>query len=247
MKSRYWQRKNYAVFRLVPDQHLTRVVGQCAALAILGRGYEVPNEALDVLVSTVVEQAVGQECAADGLYVSLPQWALKASMGQDVTPAAPAMHNRREVSQSKYSMWKLQFVSFQLFLKFKPFRTTVVWFCNKAWGKKKKKESLTRLVKLIQKVHLYCLGKKTSTVSGSFKYSITLRLCHFSQTEGGGVAPPHCWHGTWPWGDPMPLLFDGSTQALSKHRPKGLFGKGGGGGVCSDFTALHCFSKKKTS
>lgn len=137
-RGRYWQRKNYAVFRLVPDQHLTRVVGQCAALAILGRGYEVPNEALDVLVSTVVEQAVGQECTADGLYVSLPQWALKASMGQDVTPAAPAMHNRREVSQSKYSMWKLQFVSFQLFLKFKPFRTTVVWFCNEAWGKKKK-------------------------------------------------------------------------------------------------------------
>lgn len=48
------------------------MVGQCAALAILGRGYEVPNEALDVLVSSVVEQAVGQEGSADGLYVSLP-------------------------------------------------------------------------------------------------------------------------------------------------------------------------------
>ncbi len=119
-RGRCWQR-NYAVFRFVPDQHPTRVVGQCAALAILGRGYEVPNEALDVLVSTVMEQAVGQECAADGLYVSLPQWALKASMGQDVTPAAPAMHNRREVSQSKYSMWKLQFVSFQLLKKIQAF------------------------------------------------------------------------------------------------------------------------------
>lgn len=78
------------------------MVGQCAALAVFGRGYEVPNEALDVLVSTVVEQAVGQEGTADGLYVSLPQWTLKASMGQDVTPAAPAMHNRGEVSQVSF-------------------------------------------------------------------------------------------------------------------------------------------------
>lgn len=75
------------------------MVGQCAALAVLGGGDEVPNEALDVLVSTVVEQAVGQEGTADGLYVSLPQRTLKASMGQDVTPAAPATHNREEVSQ----------------------------------------------------------------------------------------------------------------------------------------------------
>lgn len=72
----------------------TGVVGQCAALPVLSRGDEVPDEALDVLISAVVEQAVGQECAADGLYVSLPQRALEASVGQDVTPSAPAMHSR---------------------------------------------------------------------------------------------------------------------------------------------------------
>lgn len=65
------------------------MVGECATLSVLRGRDEVPDEALDVLVSTVVQQAVGQQGAADGLHVLLPQGPLETPVGQDVSPATP--------------------------------------------------------------------------------------------------------------------------------------------------------------
>lgn len=65
------------------------MVGERAALSVLGGRDEVPDEALDVLVATVVQQAVGQQGAADGLHVLLPQGPLETPVGQDVSPATP--------------------------------------------------------------------------------------------------------------------------------------------------------------
>lgn len=65
------------------------MVGECATLSVLRGRDEVPDEALDVLVSTVVQQAVGQQGAADGLHVLLLQGPLETPAGQDVSPATP--------------------------------------------------------------------------------------------------------------------------------------------------------------
>lgn len=69
---------------------LTRVVGERLGGSVLAGGDQVPDEALDVLVSTVVQQAVGQQRSADGLHVGLLQGPLEAAMGQDVAPPPPA-------------------------------------------------------------------------------------------------------------------------------------------------------------
>jgi hypothetical protein len=58
--------------------------------SVLGRRDELPDEALDVLVAAVMEEAVGQQRPADRLHVRLPQGTLVAPMGQDVTPPPPA-------------------------------------------------------------------------------------------------------------------------------------------------------------
>lgn len=198
----------------------TGVVGQCAALPVLSRGDEVPDEALDVLISTVVEQAVGQECAADGLYVSLPQRALEASVGQDVTPAAPAMHSR------EYKFVRAQFLSS---CPFEP-RYLISSFVSH------------RGFLLIKKSNWCCLQKVNGAQCQDY-LSILLLNCCLTIFKMEAVAPLSCCHSTWPWEDPVPLLFDGSTQALFRHRPAGLLGREGD--VRFDFKALHCFSKKK--
>lgn len=65
------------------------MVGQRLGGSVFARGDQVPDEALDVLVSTVVQQAVGQERSADGLHVGLLQRPLEATVGQDVAPPSP--------------------------------------------------------------------------------------------------------------------------------------------------------------
>lgn len=68
---------------------LTRVVGERLGGSVFAGGDQVPDEALDVLVSTVVQQAVGQQGSADRLHVRLLKWALEATVGQDVAPPSP--------------------------------------------------------------------------------------------------------------------------------------------------------------
>lgn len=68
---------------------ITRVIGQCLGGPIFTWRDQVPDETFDVLVSTVMQQAVGQEGPADRLHISLLQGALEATMSQNVTPPAP--------------------------------------------------------------------------------------------------------------------------------------------------------------
>lgn len=65
------------------------MIGQCLGGPIFTWGDQVPNETLDVLISTVVQQTVGQKGPADRLHIRLLQGALEATMSQDVTPPAP--------------------------------------------------------------------------------------------------------------------------------------------------------------
>ena len=58
-------------------------------LAVLWRRDELPYEALDVLVSTVMQQTEDQDDPADGLHVFLPEAALTPSVAEDVPPAPP--------------------------------------------------------------------------------------------------------------------------------------------------------------
>lgn len=57
--------------------------------AVLRGSDQIPHEALDFVVSTVMYEAVCQERPAYRLHVTLTQLSLKAAMSQDVLPAAP--------------------------------------------------------------------------------------------------------------------------------------------------------------
>lgn len=71
---------------------VTRMVGQCLSGAVFTWGNQVPNEAFDVLIPTIMQQAVSQQGSADCFHICLLQRALEAAMSQDVTPPAPAKH-----------------------------------------------------------------------------------------------------------------------------------------------------------
>ena len=65
------------------------MVLQLLGLSILGGGDQVPHEALDFVISTVMDQAVRQQGPADGLHVPLGQLLLKTTMVEDVLPTTP--------------------------------------------------------------------------------------------------------------------------------------------------------------
>lgn len=65
------------------------MVGQRLGGPIFTWGDQVPDEALDILVTTVMQQAVGQEGSADCFHIGLLQGSLEATMSQDVTPPTP--------------------------------------------------------------------------------------------------------------------------------------------------------------
>lgn len=79
---------------------VTRVVGQCLGRPIFAWGDQVPDEAFDVLITAVMQQAVGQEGSADGLHISLLQGALEATMSQDVTPPTPTKDREKGTTLS---------------------------------------------------------------------------------------------------------------------------------------------------
>lgn len=69
----------------------TRVVEQSLWFtAILGGCDELPDETLDVLVSTIVKEAKDQDDSADRLHVTLAQPTLTSGMRQYVPPSTPA-------------------------------------------------------------------------------------------------------------------------------------------------------------
>lgn len=57
--------------------------------SVLRGGDQVPHEAFDFVVSTVMDQAVGQQGSADGLHVPLSQLLLEAAVREDVLPSTP--------------------------------------------------------------------------------------------------------------------------------------------------------------
>lgn len=63
---------------------------QLLCASILGRGYEVPHEAFDFVISTIMDQAVGQQGPADGLHIPLSQLLLKTAMVEDILPTTPS-------------------------------------------------------------------------------------------------------------------------------------------------------------
>lgn len=75
----------------------TRVVCQRLGGPIFTWGDKVPDEALDVLIATVMQQAIGKEGSADCFHIHLLQGALEATMSEDVTPPTPPIdkHEKR--------------------------------------------------------------------------------------------------------------------------------------------------------
>lgn len=73
------------------------MVEQGSSLAVGGGRDQVPDEALDVLVASVVIEAVHQDGSADGFHVLLSELTFVASMGQDVRPATPAGKQRGSI------------------------------------------------------------------------------------------------------------------------------------------------------
>lgn len=65
------------------------MVGQCFGGSVFTWGDQVPDEALDILVTTIMQQAVGQKGSADCFHIGLLQGTLEATVSQDVTPPTP--------------------------------------------------------------------------------------------------------------------------------------------------------------
>lgn len=72
----------------------TQVILKLLGASVLSRGNQVPHEAFDFVVSTVMDQAVRQQGPADGFYIPLCQLLLKTAMFENVFPTAPP--GRRE-------------------------------------------------------------------------------------------------------------------------------------------------------
>lgn len=68
----------------------TRVVEQSLGFSpVLWWSDELPDEALDVLISTVVKEAEDQDDTADRLHITFAQPTLTPGVGQYVPPAPP--------------------------------------------------------------------------------------------------------------------------------------------------------------
>lgn len=74
---------------------LTQVVLKLLGASVFRRGNQVPHEAFDFVVSSVMDQAVGQQSPADGLHVPLRQLLLKTPMVEDILPATPPENNEK--------------------------------------------------------------------------------------------------------------------------------------------------------
>lgn len=79
----------------------TRVVCQRFNGPIFTWGDQVPDEALDVLITTVMQQAIGQEGSADCFHVHLLKGALEATVSQDVTPPTPPIDKHETKGRSR--------------------------------------------------------------------------------------------------------------------------------------------------
>lgn len=65
---------------------------QLLGASVLSRGDQIPHEAFDLIVSAVMNQAVGQQGPANGLHVPLGQLLLETPMFEDVCPSTPPGH-----------------------------------------------------------------------------------------------------------------------------------------------------------
>lgn len=65
--------------------------------AVLGGCDELPDETLDVLVSTIVKEAKDQDDSADRLHVTFAQPTLTSGMGQYVPPSTPAVEKKKKL------------------------------------------------------------------------------------------------------------------------------------------------------
>lgn len=67
------------------------MVGQRLGGPIFTWGNQVPDETLNILITAIMQQAVGKEGSADCFHIGLLQGALEAAMSQDVTPPSPTI------------------------------------------------------------------------------------------------------------------------------------------------------------
>lgn len=67
----------------------TQVILKLLGASVLSRSNQVPHEAFDFVVSTVMDQAVRQQGPADGFYIPLCQLLLKTAVFENVFPTAP--------------------------------------------------------------------------------------------------------------------------------------------------------------
>lgn len=68
---------------------LTQVILKLLGVSVLSRGNQVPHEAFDFVISTVMDQAVRQQGPADGFHIPLCQLLLKTPMCENILPTTP--------------------------------------------------------------------------------------------------------------------------------------------------------------
>ena len=73
------------------------MVLQLLRASVLSWGDEVPHEAFDFVVSTVMDQAIRQQGPADGLHVPLSQLFLKTPVVENVFPPTPSGNQKGRV------------------------------------------------------------------------------------------------------------------------------------------------------
>lgn len=75
---------------------LTQVILQLLGASVLRRGDQVPHEAFDFVIPTVMDEAVRQQGSANGLHVPLCQLFLKTPVVENILPTTPPGKRERQ-------------------------------------------------------------------------------------------------------------------------------------------------------
>lgn len=79
---------------------------QFFCLAIFSRANQVPNEAFDIFIPTIVQKTVNEDGTAYRLHISFSHTSLKTSMRQNISPTSPTNKTRRATTQIFWERFK---------------------------------------------------------------------------------------------------------------------------------------------
>lgn len=80
------------------------MIDQGSSLAISRGCDEIPDEAFDILIPSVMIKTVHQDGSADGFNILLSELTFVASMGKDVCPPSPATKQTLNTQLPSFSL-----------------------------------------------------------------------------------------------------------------------------------------------